>query len=552
MSDRFYTVEILNEPISFETISYINSVKLSEYASNKKIREHKLGYLTREDIYFNIERGYEVNIDQAYVKDFSLADYRASRNLPANEKVVIKGFSSRFTFYDCDSVIDFSNSIIKEEVVFKESIFSHGTLSFMHTDFEADVVDFSECKFHSHKTNFEHASFRSKEITFEHAHFSGDGVSFANASFNAAETNFKRVNFSNARVKFHFSTFSDGNKLFERIRVNGSLFDFRRVVFNSGKVDFRRAMFGSGYVTFEESEINEGKLTFRMSMFEGGDLSFRRTDFGKDEANFDHVDFNNRSVTFESADVSTLSIVNSFVHGNLDLRIKRAEKIDLSYSYLYSITDLNFQKEDSLKKLSLIGVRNLGKIIIRWKENHVQKLIQTNGGTEEELADQFNILKANFSANGQYNDEDFAYLNFKRHEHKFLRRNALEKANNFLKPFVHFGYAMRLLVFDKMGLYATHPGRVLVSMMVTIVFFTCIYISFHYLGIGELVNSVDASDKLDIVDKSLYHSAITFFTIGYGDFYPTSFNRMISALEGWTGVFLMSYFTVAFVRKILR
>lgn len=64
-----------------------------------------------------------------------------------------------------------------------------------------------------------------------------------------------------------------------------------------------------------------------MSMFEGGDLSFRRMDFGKDEASFDHVDFNNRSVTFESADVNTLSIVKSFVHGNLDLRIKKQTKL---------------------------------------------------------------------------------------------------------------------------------------------------------------------------------------------------------------------------------
>lgn len=552
MSDRFYTVEILNEPISFETISYINSVKLSEYASNKKIREHKLGYLTREDIYFNIERGYEVNIDQAYVKDFSLADYRASRNLPANEKVVIKGFSSRFTFYDCDSVIDFSNALIKDEVVFKESIFSHGTLSFIHTDFDADVVDFSECKFHSHKTNFEHASFNSREITFEHAHFSGDGVSFANAAFNADETNFKRVNFTNARVKFHFSTFSNGNKLFERIRVNGSLFDFRRVIFNSGKVDFRRAMFGKGYVTFEESEINEGKLTFRMAMFEGGDLSFRRMDFGKDEANFDHVDFNNRSVSFESADVSTLSVVNSFVHGNLDLRIKKAYKIDLSHSYLYSITDLDVNKREALHKLSLVGVRNLGKIIVRWKENNVRQLIENNGGTDAELADQFNILKANFSSNGQYNDEDYAYLYFKRHEHNHLYDTAKKDKNPISKFFIGILYNLRLLVFDKMGLYATNPSRVLISMVVAILFFAGIYISFHFMGIGEIVNSVDASDKLDVVDKSLYHSAITFFTIGYGDFYPTSFNRLISALEGWTGVFLMSYFTVAFVRKILR
>jgi uncharacterized protein YjbI with pentapeptide repeats len=552
MSDRFYTVEILNEPISFGTISYLNSVKLSEYAAQKKIREHKLGYLTKEDIYFKIDRGQHINIDQAYIKDFSLTEYRASRNLTVNDQVVIAGISSRFAFFDCDASIDFSYATFKEEVNFRESIFSHGTLSFLYTEFNAASIDFSECRFHSHKTSFEHASFEGTEINFEHAKFNGAGVSFVNASFKAEEVNFKRVNFGRARVKFQFAEFGDGAKLFERIHVNGSLFDFRRVMFGSGKVDFRRAMFGSGFVTFEESEIREGKLTFRMAHFEGGDLSFRRTDFGKDEANFDHADFNNRSITFEGSTASILSVSNSFVRGNLDLRIKKADKIDLSHSYLYSITDLNFLKIDALHVLSLSGVRNLGKIIINWKQNDVKNLIERSNVSDEEMANQFNILKSNFSTNGQYNDEDHAYVYFKRHEHRDLKKKALDQASPLLKPFVHLGYALRLLVFDKMGLYATNPSRVMLSMVVAIFFFASIYMLFHLLGIGQIINSVDASDQLDLIDKSLYHSAITFFTIGYGDFYPTSFSRLISALEGWTGVFLMSYFTVAFVRKILR
>ena len=57
---------------------------------------------------------------------------------------------------------------------------------------------------------------------------------------------------------------------------------------------------------------------------------------------------------------------------------------------------------------------------------------------------------------------------------------------------------------------------------------------------------------LSLVAKSFYHSAITFLTIGYGDYYPSWIIRWISSVVGFTGLFLMSYFTVAFVRKILR
>lgn len=552
MAERTYTIEILNEPISFESVSYLNSVKLTEYSAQKKISEHRLGYITKEEIYYDLSKGNRINLDQAYVKDFSISEYRKLNNMAVNEKVYVNSISAGFTFFDCDSVTDFSHTIFTGKVNFKESIFLHGTLNFSYAEFKTETIDFGECKFHAHKTTFEHADFVGVLVNFEHANFSGEMVSFVNTSFKCEETNFKRVNFGNAKVKFHFAEFGNGTKLFERMRFNGPVFDFRRVLFGSGKVDFRRALFGNGYITFEESEMVEGKLTFRMAKFEGGDLSFRRVDFGKDEANFDNVDFGNRSVTFESADVSTLSIANSDIHANIDLRVKKAVKIDMSHSYLYSITDLNFLKKDAIEKLSLVGVRNIGKIIIKWKENNVQKLIESNGGTDDEMADQFNILKDNFSNNGQYDDEDWAYVQFKRHEHKFKKQERLVKIALPFKPFIHILYWLRALIFDKIGVYATNPNRVLVSMFIAICGYAGIYILFYYLGIGEIVNSVDASDHLDIIDKSLYHSAVTFFTIGYGDFYPTSFNRLISACEGWTGVFMMSYFTVAFVRKILR
>jgi hypothetical protein len=52
--------------------------------------------------------------------------------------------------------------------------------------------------------------------------------------------------------------------------------------------------------------------------------------------------------------------------------------------------------------------------------------------------------------------------------------------------------------------------------------------------------------------RAFYHSAITFLTIGYGDHYPYGSIRWVSSMEGFFGLFLMSYFTVAFVRKVLR
>ncbi len=73
-----------------------------------------------------------------------------------------------------------------------------------------------------------------------------------------------------------------------------------------------------------------------------------------------------------------------------------------------------------------------------------------------------------------------------------------------------------------------------------------------FFNAGSIVNSVGATDGLSNIQICFYHSAITFLTIGYGDYYPAGISRVISIVEGWSGLFLMSYFTVAFVRKILR
>ena len=352
-------------------------------------------------------------------------------------------------------------------------------------------------------------------------------------------------------MKFHFAEFGDGTKTFEKMKFNGPVLDFRRVMFGNGKIDFRRSLFGSGHVTFEESEIASGKMTFRLSKFEGGDISFRRMDFGPDEANFDHIDFGSRTISFESVIAGTISISNSDIHSTLDLRIKKANIINLSESYLHSITDLNFLKIDALTQLNIEGARNLGKIIIDWRKNNVKQLILNQNASSASTSEQFNIIKDNFTKNGQYSDEDLAYVYFKRYELASEKESSLSKSKwpAFL---IRIAFALRSLVFDKMGLFATSPNRVFVSMLVAICIFASIYVSFELMDLGHIINSVDAHDKLDIVDKSLYHSSITFFTIGYGDYYPTSWNRLISAIEGWVGVFLMSYFTVAFVRKILR
>jgi hypothetical protein len=197
-------------------------------------------------------------------------------------------------------------------------------------------------------------------------------------------------------------------------------------------------------------------------------------------------------------------------------------------------------------------MRLLGKLYIDWRQNKCEEVITNQKLTTlRQKADQFRILKENFNATGKYEDEDTAYIMFKRYEAKSWLTEQKERGG-LIKLLSYVPHAFQWLVFDKMGLYATSPGRVLISVLVFWFIFGSVYFAIDLSGLGHTVSSVSNPDDLTVLVQSYYHSAITFFTIGYGDVFPVGLSRLISGLEGFMGVFMMSYFTVAFVRKVLR
>jgi hypothetical protein len=113
-------------------------------------------------------------------------------------------------------------------------------------------------------------------------------------------------------------------------------------------------------------------------------------------------------------------------------------------------------------------------------------------------------------------------------------------------------YWFKLVVLDRAGLYATNPLRVMITMLVCYAFFSIVFMLLSLFTSADIISALGDPDRLSLVAKSFYHSAITFLTIGYGDYYPSGIIRWVSSVVGFTGLFLMSYFTVAFVRKILR
>jgi len=233
--------------------------------------------------------------------------------------------------------------------------------------------------------------------------------------------------------------------------------------------------------------------------------------------------------------------------------MEEAGLVDLSDTVIRDIIDLTpYDTPVAIHTLKISGMRLPGRIYLDWHANRLPSMILSQEqASEREIPEQFRIMKQNFNATGRYSYEDRAYVLFRRYE-ALADRNERVAKNSWSALREYPVYAFKWLIFDKIGLYATSPGRVLVSVIIFWFLFGVLFYLTDLLGLGHTQSAVNNPDHLWMLSQSFYHSAITFFTIGYGDVYPQGITRLLSALEGFTGVFMMSYFTVAFVRKILR
>lgn len=575
-----FEVNITNKPYYAQCgIKYPQTATLTFYDINNFIIDSiDYGFLTTNEIYDQIEKGESLNLDYCYVKNFSLSTYRLTRLLEVNEIIKLYTVNARNAFFDSAFNIDFSYLKLADgQVDFSYSHFTKAKLNFSHTDFSDNICDFSNCTVFSKTVDFSNATFGKGELTFKNTIFYkgnknfqyadfgegllnftntdfGDGnISFINANFNTGNAFFKVARFGTGEVDFHYSKFYAGDISFERVDFGNGNVNFKNVEFGKGKINFNRAVFGTGLKSFEGCTA-QGRLTFKKANLSDGDIIFELMEFSQSELNLEKADFGKGRVSFLQSEFKLLSLSGCQINDYLDLRVKSCPNIELTNTIVRDIIDLKpYDFEVEIKTLNLFGMRLLGTIYIDWEANKVKELIQSQENTSDaQKADQFLTLKESFNKSGRYNDEDAAYVWFKRYE-ALAEFNKLAGKSKFRRVIQSPVYWFKKLVFDYAGLYATNPMRVLFSMIVTLAVFGFIYTIVLLTNTGGIVSGIgDDHNLIGTIGRSFYHSGITFFTIGYGDFYPMGAIRWLSNLEGFVGVFLMSYFTVAFVRKILR
>jgi hypothetical protein len=547
-------------------------------SDNEQLASELLGAIEITLVYEMIRVGADLNFDNYYLSEFSLANYRRHNNLEKKDFVELHNFSARNAFFESNVAIDFSYSsfsdgdvnfdgahFAKGKVIFTGSNFGNGNVILSNTLFRDGNVEFAGSVFGDGDFLFKNAIVSNGIKDFQDLKFGNGEVSFANTEFNSGELLFINTQFGNGRfifkvtriaggkVDFHYSVFGDCEVTFERAEFGNSRVDFRTVDFGSGRINFNRSIFGNGEVTFEGASCRSGKIQFKKAEMGAGPKNFNLMDMVNAEINFERTEFGNGDVSFNNSHFKILSLKSCHLDHYVDLRLAGAELLDISDTIVRDIIDLEpYDFKINIDVLDMSGMRLVGKVYIDWDMNNCKRIIISQLSTSvRSKAEQFRILKTNFSGTGKYDDEDEAYVMFKRLEARAVLKDSVE-ANRWSRFWAYPVYAFKWIVFDKIGLYATSPGRVLLSVLLFWFLFGLSYFLVELSGYGRTLSSVNNPDHLSSLLQSFYHSGVTFFTIGYGDVFPQGISRILSVMEGFMGVFMMSYFTVAFVRKVLR
>ena len=223
-------------------------------------------------------------------------------------------------------------------------------------------------------------------------------------------------------------------------------------------------------------------------------------------------------------EVAKILILNNSTINRCNLSSK-IKKLVISKS---TITDLIFYQQAQIKHIKLkyhiiTKVYNCNlKTIINKKDSSVWQLLLN-------------------SAKNSHNRQLYAQIGYKYMEHK---RN---KLNNYSLKFIY-----RLM--DVLCGYGYRPLNTILSSLLIWFFFALIYFYLtYYHGSGiSLPEGVDLS-SWEIFAYSLYYSAVTFTTTGYGDITPESgLIKLLSGVEAALGIVLLSTFIFALTERFGR
>jgi len=355
-------------------------------------------------------------------------------------------------------------------------------------------------------------------------------------------------------------------------------------------------------------QVNFNKATFHSfeikgTTFEGGMNSFNEAhfygDFLIESCRFMHdidfiysvfnynvkmggKEFNNSIFNFERADINS----------NFELFFNSKEKIQIKLNNITNdpnftkitiaannanvyFNNANLEKTELLFELYDNFYIDFEKAKIKdtyLKYSHIKgSIIQEKNKNFEEAKEIYLMLKNNFHSIGRYNDESLAFkkeMDMERASH-WIHNMKYNKPN--LKEWLLSGHLWGWFSSAFINMiygYGERPRNVIFSAIFIIILFS---VFFSFLGINspeiiemksptvqEIFNSnSEIISKGNLINKTtnyyidcLYFSAITFTTLGYGDFRPLEgLGRILAGSEAFIGAFMMALFVYTFARR---
>lgn len=168
------------------------------------------------------------------------------------------------------------------------------------------------------------------------------------------------------------------------------------------------------------------------------------------------------------------------------------------------------------------------------------KSVDIFGGSFNPIMQDCTLIQAHLKADPNIPDGNFyAYRTFKKiyqsqgdddiAKYYFIREN--EFIRKSLKGWNYFTKSLSYYYWE----YGRRPHRIIYLSLGIIILFGLIY------WLNTDLISANTSNKNFNVGDSLYFSTITFTTLGYGDFSPVGWLKILSAIEAFLGVINMGF-----------
>ncbi|GEM_PF-2514186 len=280
----------------------------------------------------------------------------------------------------------------------------------------------------------------------------------------------------------------------------------------------------------------------------------------RDKAHLRDVEFY-RDVDFHVSEFHGETYIDAKFHGKIDLRgAKFLGKIRISGNF-----------ENVL--LAGCDVEHVDLTYVRWRQDYkildeieLEKAVKSGKIKEieskwKEVETVYRKLKLSYKNHGDYDTAG----KFHYREWECKRKRAGKYSTKTVK-----GKLLNLIAtnFSWINLYRVtfgygeEPLRVIFASLFVILLWALIYMFCGIVVIPEyriidykisIASSTPIEEILSDFWYCFYASALTFTSLGFGEFYPySSVSKAFAVIEAFLGVFLISLFIVVFTRKMLR